>query len=241
MRDTLAALARGAGHQPLRSIMRPPGLAGFMGLMPGYVAEPEPAFGVKLLGIFGGNPAIGKDAHQGVVLLLDPSTGEPRAILDASAVTAIRTAAVSAVATDAMARADATELAVLGTGVQGAWHVRTIAAVRPLTRVRMTGRDATRGASVAAGLAKELGLDVTYVADAREAVSGAGIIVTATSSSTPVVERAWLAPGAHVNAVGACVPRARELDTATVKDSRFVVDRAESALNEAGDYVIAAS
>src|SRR5262245_66212985 len=98
MRDTLAALARGAGHQPLRSIMRPPGLAGFMGLMPGYVAEPEPAFGVKLLGIFGGNPAIGKDAHQGVVLLLDPSNGETRAILDGWAVAAVRTAVARAAA-----------------------------------------------------------------------------------------------------------------------------------------------
>lgn len=240
MRDTLAALARGAGFQPLRSIERPPGVAGMLGMMPGYVAEPAPALGLKFLGIFGGNPAIGKDAHQGMVILLDASTGEPRAVLNASAITAIRTAAASAVATDALARADAHDLAVFGTSVQGAWHVRAIAAVRKLSRVRMTGRDAARGASVAAGLTDELGIPVTYEADARATVDGADIIVTATSATEPVMQRSWLAPGVHINAVGACIPTARELDTATVVDSRFFTDRRESAVNEAGDFVIAA-
>src|SRR5215467_11596457 len=141
MRDVLGALARGAAFQPLRSIERPPGVAGMLGMMPGYVAEPRPALGLKFLGIFGGNPAIGKDAHQGMVILLDSSTGEPQAILNASAITAIRTAAASAVATDVLARPGASELAVFGTGVQGVWHVRAIAAVRDISRVRMTGRD----------------------------------------------------------------------------------------------------
>jgi ornithine cyclodeaminase len=241
VRDTLAALARGAAFQPLRTIERPPGVAGMLGMMPGYIVEPIPVLGLKFLGIFGGNPAIGKDTHQGMVILLDPSTGEPRAILNASAITAIRTAAASAVATDALARADAHDLAVFGTGVQGAWHVRTIAAVRTLSRVRMTGRDATRGAQVAAGLADELGLPVSFEDDAHTTVDGADIVVTATSATEPVLRREWLAPGAHVNAVGACVPVARELDTATVASSRFFADRRESALHEAGDFVIAAS
>jgi ornithine cyclodeaminase/alanine dehydrogenase-like protein (mu-crystallin family) len=241
MRDTLAALARGAGFQPLRTIERPPGVPGMLGMMPGYLAEPDPVLGLKFLGIFGGNPAIGKDAHQGMVILLDPATGEPQAILNASAITAIRTAAASAVATDALARPDAADLAVFGTGVQGAWHVRTIAAVRPLSRVRMSGRDATRGAEVAAHLARELGLPVSFEADARATVDGADIVVTATSATEPLVRRGWLAPGTHINAVGACVPTARELDTATVAASRFFTDRRESALHEAGDYVIAAA
>jgi ornithine cyclodeaminase len=241
MRSTLAALARGAGFQPLRSVERPPGVAGMLGMMPGYVAEPAPVLGLKFLGIFGGNPAIGKDAHQGMVILLDPSTGEPHAILNASAITAVRTAAASAVATDVLARSDARDLAVFGTGVQGTWHVRTIAAVRDLARVRMTGRDATRGADVAAGLAAELGVPVTFEADARATVDDADIIVTATSAREPLFERGWLAPGTHINAVGACVPAARELDTATVVDSRFFTDRRESALREAGDFVIAAA
>jgi ornithine cyclodeaminase/alanine dehydrogenase-like protein (mu-crystallin family) len=241
MRDTLAALSRGAGFQPLRSIERPPGVAGMLGMMPGYLAEPHPVLGLKFLGIFGGNPAIGKDAHQGMVILLDPATGEPQAILNASAVTAIRTAAASAVATDVLARADASDLAVFGTGVQGVWHVRTIAAVRSLSRVRMTGRDATRGSEVAARLADELKLPVSFEPSARATVDGAEIVVTATSATEPLLRRDWLASGVHINAVGACVPTARELDTATVTAARFFADRRESVLNEAGDYVIAAA
>jgi ornithine cyclodeaminase len=241
MRDVLGALARGAAFQPLRSIERPPGVAGMLGMMPGYVAERRSALGLKFLGIFGGNPAIGKDAHQGMVILLDSSTGEPQAILNASAITAIRTAAASAVATDVLARPDARELAVFGTGVQGVWHVRAIAAVRDISRVRMTGRDAARGANVAAKLADELGIPVIYEPDARRTVDGAEVVVTATSAKEPLLQRDWLATGAHINAVGACVPTARELDTATVAASRFFTDRRESALHEAGDFVIAAA
>ena len=241
MRDTLAALARGAAFQPLRTVERPPGVSGMLGMMPGYLAEPEPVLGLKFLGIFGGNPAIGKDAHQGMVILLDASTGEPQAILNASAITAIRTAAASAVATDVLARRDAHDLAVFGTGVQGTWHVRAIAAVRDLTRVRMTGRDAVRGTAVAAGLESELGIPVAFESDARATLDGADVVVTATSAREPLFERGWLAPGTHINAVGACVPTVRELDTATVTASRFFTDRRESALHEAGDFVIAAA
>jgi ornithine cyclodeaminase len=239
MRQTLIDLSTGAGHQPLRSTVMPPGLDGFLGLMPGYVGGAVPALGVKLLGIFPGNSAIGKDSHQGVVVLLDPHTGEPRAIVDATAITSVRTSAVSAVATDALARPDASVLGVIGTGFQAQWHVRAIAQVRTLRQVRMTGRDAARGTEVAAALADETGFDVTYAPDGATAVDGADIVVTATTSATPVIEHGWLAPGAHVNAVGACLPHMRELDAATVAGSRFVVDRRESAVAESGDYRIA--
>ncbi len=240
MHEALSALARGEGLQPLRSLVRPDGLPGFMALMPGYVGGDEPVLGMKLLGIFGGNPAIGKDAHQGLVLLLSPETGEPLAVVNASAITAVRTAAVSAVATDAMARTDATDLTIFGIGVQAAWHARAIASVRALTRVRLVGRKVEEGTALAAKLFGELGIPVEFGTDGRAALEGAEIVVTATSSSTPVLERAWLAAGTHINAVGACVPHARELDTATVVDSRLVVDRRESALAETGDYLIAA-
>lgn len=240
MHEALSALARGEGLQPLRSLVRPDGLPGFMALMPGYVGGDEPVLGMKLLGIFGGNPAIGKDAHQGLVLLLSPETGEPLAVVNASAITAVRTSAVSAVATDALARTDATDLTIFGIGVQAAWHARAIASVRALTRVRLVGRKIDEGTALAAKLFDELGIPVEFGTDARAALEGAEIVVTATSSTTPVLERAWLAAGTHVNAIGACVPYARELDTATVVDSRFVVDRRESALAETGDYLIAA-
>ena len=241
MRETLIAVSRGEGHQPLRSKVAPPGLDGFLGLMPGYIGGGAPALGIKMLGIYPGNSKIGKDSHQGAILLLDPATGEAEALVNATAITSVRTAAVSALATDVLARPDATELAVIGTGFQAQWHVRAIAAVRPLTAVRLTGRDETRGREVAAQLTADVGVPVEFVADPAQAVRGALIVVTATTSSTPVLERGWLAPGAHVNAVGACLPKDRELDTATVTESRFVVDRRESALAESGDYLIAAA
>jgi ornithine cyclodeaminase/alanine dehydrogenase-like protein (mu-crystallin family) len=241
MRETLISVSRGDGHQPLRSKVAPPGLDGFLGLMPGYIGGAVPALGIKMLGIYHGNSAIGKDSHQGVVMLLDPATGEPQAIVNATAITSVRTAAVSAVATDVLARSDATILAVIGTGFQAQWHVRAIAGIRPLTHVRLTGRDAARGREVAARLSEEVSVPVEFVSDPAQALAGATIVVTATTSSTPVLEHAWLAPGAHVNAVGACLPAARELDTATVAGARFVVDRRESALAESGDYLFAAA
>jgi ornithine cyclodeaminase/alanine dehydrogenase-like protein (mu-crystallin family) len=240
MRATLESVSRGEGHQPLRSTVAPPGLAGFLGLMPGYLGGAVPALGIKMLGIYPNNAALGKEAHQGVVMLLDPATGEPRAVVNASAITSVRTAAVSALATDALARTDATELAVIGTGVQAQWHVRAIAEVRKLDAVRITGRDSERGRAVAAKLTATLALPVVFMAEPADAVREAGIVVTATNSSTPVLDHAWLAPGTHINAVGACVPGARELDTATVAASRFIVDRRESATEESGDYLFAA-
>ena len=137
MREALAGLARGQIQQPLRTVVRPRDAAGFMGLMPSY--SPEAGYGLKALVITPGNPAIGKDAHQGGVLLSDVHTGEPLALINASAITEVRTAAVSAVATDLLARPEAAELAIIGTGVQGRAHAHAIAATRPLTGIRLVG------------------------------------------------------------------------------------------------------
>ena len=237
MRQALADLARGQIQQPLRTVVKPRDAAGFMGLMPAYSPD---GYGLKALVITPGNPAIGKDAHQGGVLLFAAGTGEPLALVNASAVTEIRTAAVSAVATGLLARAGAAELAIIGTGVQGQAHARALAATRPLTGIRMTGRDLARAREVAAVLAAELGVPVTAVGSVAEAVDGAGIVVTATSSSQPVLRREWLAAGTHVNAVGACLPRGREIDTATMAEAALFADRRESVVNEAGDYLLAA-
>ena len=133
MRGALIALASGRAQQPLRTVFAPPGATGLMGLMPSYLAEEDggdAAYGLKAICITPGNPAIGKDAHQGGVLLSDVHTGEPLALINASAITEIRTAAVSAVATDLLARPEAAELAVIGTGVQGRAHAHAIAADR---------------------------------------------------------------------------------------------------------------
>ena len=237
MREALAARARGEIQQPLRTIVRPRDAAGFMVLMPSYSAGA--GYGLKAICVTPGNPAVGKDAHQGGVLLFDVSTGEPRALVNASAVTEIRTAATSAVATDLLARPGAAELAIVGTGVQGRAHAHAIAATRELTGIRLAGRDLARTRSMAAELTGQLDVPVSAYDDVPAAVAGAGIVVTATTATEPVLRRGWLAPGAHVNAVGACVPGARELDTATMAEAAVFADSRESVSNEAGDFLIA--
>jgi ornithine cyclodeaminase/alanine dehydrogenase-like protein (mu-crystallin family) len=179
------------------------------------------------------NPTRGLDAHQGGVLLHDGETGELLALLNASPVTGIRTAAVSAVATRALARKDAERVAILGAGVQAGSHVEAMRAVLDDPEIRIWARNP----DAAEALAAEVGAIVSPSVDA--ALFGAEVVCTTTASTEPVVERRWLAQGAHVNAVGACLPTARELDTATVAGSSFFVDRRESALTEAGDYVLA--
>ena len=237
MRQALTDLARGQIQQPLRTVVKPQGAAGFMGLMPAYSPG---GYGLKAICVTPGNPAIGKDAHQGGVLLFAADTGEPLALVNASAVTEIRTAAVSAVATDLLARTGAAELAIIGTGVQGRAHAHALAATRPLTGIRMAGRDQVRARETAEELTAELGVPVAAFGSAAEAVQGADIVVTATSSAQPVLRRQWLAAGAHVNAVGACLPQTREIDTATMAEAALFADRRESVVNEAGDYLLAA-
>jgi ornithine cyclodeaminase/alanine dehydrogenase-like protein (mu-crystallin family) len=237
MRRALADLASGRIQQPLRTVVRPRDAAGFMGLMPAYSPD---GYGLKALCITPGNPAVGKDAHQGGVLLFAADTGEPLALVNASAVTEIRTAAVSAVATGLLAVQHEAEVAIIGTGVQGQAHARALAATRPLASIRLAGRDLARAREVAAELSGELGVPVSAFGSVPEAVDGAGIVVTATTSAQPVLRREWLAPSTHVNAVGACVPGDREIDTATMAEAALFADSRESVLGEAGDYLLAA-
>ncbi len=175
------------------------------------------------------------------MLLSSGSTGEPVALLNASAVTEIRTAAVSVVATGLLARPDAGELAVIGSGVQARAHVLALDGARQLRQIRVASRDPERARQLAGGLAGQTRAPVHAAASVREAVTGAGIIVTATSSAEPVLAREWVAPGTHINAVGACLPHARELDTATMAAAAVFADRRESVLTESGDYRLAAA
>jgi len=242
MAEVLAAQARGDAYVPLRSVMIPPDAAGFMGLMPGWRGAHDgqaAAFGLKAVCIMPGNPARGLDAHQGIVTLFDGETGQPTAILDASAITERRTAAVTAVATEVLARRDARVLAILGAGTQARAHVEALAPVRAWEHVRVyspTVAHAQRlvGAADTAGVA-----GIVVAGSAREAVAGADVVVTATSSREPVLRRDWLAEGAHVNAVGASSPSSRELDTATVAASALFCDSRESLRNEAGEFQLA--
>jgi ornithine cyclodeaminase len=230
MEEALAALARGEVHQPLRNIIRAEGASGFLGLMPSYYRD----YGLKEVCVFPGNPARGLDTHLGAVLLHSGETGELLAIANASAITAIRTAAVSAVATKLLARDDASVLAILGAGVQARSHLAAIPLVRRIREVRIFSRSREQATHAAAGFSASRVVDT-----AEEAVRGADIIVTATSSREPVVKREWIADGTHINAVGSSVAVARELDSATMAAASLFVDRRESTVNESGDYLFA--
>jgi ornithine cyclodeaminase len=234
----LLALARHAAVLPLRQVTHLPDRGGLFATMPGYVG-PLGILGVKAITVFHGNEGTPFDAHQGAILLFDDTHGRLLAVVDATSVTAIRTAAASAVATRALAREDAAELAIVGTGVQARTHLEAMLAVRPIRRVRVCSRDARRARRFADDAALRHGVPVEAVPSVREAVDGADIVCTVTSSAEPVLRGAWIAAGAHVNAVGACVPTRRELDTAAVARARLFVDRRESALREAGDFLIA--
>jgi len=248
MRGALTALASGQAQQPLRTVIAPDGAAGLMALMPSYLTagtgpggDREAAYGLKAICITAANPAAGLDTHQGVVLLSSGATGEPLALLNASAVTEIRTAAVSVVATDLLARPDADQLAVIGTGVQARAHILALDGARQLSQIRVAGRDQQRAEQFAASFDGQTTAPVAACPSAREAVADASVIVTATSSAQPVLNRDWIAPGTHINAVGACLPHQRELDTATVAAGVLFADRRESLLAESGDYVLAAA
>jgi ornithine cyclodeaminase/alanine dehydrogenase-like protein (mu-crystallin family) len=246
MREALIALQAGQAQMPLRTIVRPEGAPGLVALMPSYRRDSgsdgaAAAYGLKAICITPANPAAGLDTHQGVVLVSNGTTGQPLAVMNASALTEIRTAAVSVVATELLARPDADVLAVIGTGVQARAHVLALQEARDLSEIRLAGRTRERAGRLAASLAGEVSAPVTASGSVQDAVAGAGIVVTATSSAVPVLRREWLAPGTHINAVGACLPTDRELDTATVASGVLFADRRDSVLNESGDYVLAAA
>ena len=237
MRDALTALSRGDAVLPLRSKMFLPDQSGLLGLMPGYLGDPQ-SFGLKVVAVMPGNHGTPYDSHQGVVMLFGVEHGEPLAILDASAITAIRTAAASAAATDVLARRDAGDLAIIGSGVQARTHLLAMKEVRPLRRVRVWSRSRAHAERFALEEAKSAGVAIEVAEGAEAAVKGADLICTTTSSKEPVLEGKWLAAGAHVNAVGACFPNAREVDTEAIRRARLYTDCRESCVMEAGDFII---
>jgi ornithine cyclodeaminase len=236
MERALAALARGEVVQPVRLMMRTADESGLLALMPAHVGGI--GIGFKAVTVFHGNDAVGLPSHQGLITLLDAETGTPLAIMDGTRITAMRTAAVSAVATRHLANPDASVLAIFGTGVQARAHAHAIACVRDLRAVRIWGRRPEQTDALAAELASDLPCEVFAVTDAADGVDGADIVVTATASPTPVLPPA-VAPGAHVNAVGAYTPTTRELPSELVAAGRLFVDDRTAALSEAGDILLA--
>jgi ornithine cyclodeaminase/alanine dehydrogenase-like protein (mu-crystallin family) len=237
MEQALASLSRGEVVVPLRPVMRIPDTHDVLAMMPAYSAA-LPVFGVKLITVFPGNHGTELDSHQGTVLLFDGKTGTLVGMLDASSITAVRTAAVSAVATRLLSRDDATELALIGSGVQARTHLEAIALVRTLAAVRVFSPDWKHAQAFSAWAAAKLGIAVEVCDSAEHAVRGSDIVCTVTSSRSPVLFGRWLEPGMHVNAVGASQPDARELDSDAVTRSRLFADRRESLINESADYLV---
>jgi len=208
-----------------------------MGLMPSYLGGIQ-SVGVKVIAAFPKNYDTEYDAHQGVVLLFDTDRGLLRAIVDGTAVTAIRTAAVSGVATKLLAQEDAGALAIIGAGTQARAHLEAMLLVREIHRVRVHSRTWESAYQFAERESHRHRIEIEVKETAQEAVDGADIICTVTTAKEPVVKGEWIAAGAHINAVGAFTPTTRELDTDAVVKSRFYVDRRESTLNEAGEFLI---
>ena len=238
MRAALIEYSNGAAQQPLRTVLEIGPDRSFFGIMPASLERP-PAMGTKLVTVYASNRAAGLPSHLATIVLLDPATGALDAIVDGRYITEARTAAVSAVATDLLARPDAGTLAILGSGVQARSHLEALQCVRTLRAVRVWSPTMAHCEAFAAAMAPHSRAPISVAGSAREACEGADLIVLATAARTPVVASGWIADGAHVCAVGACRPSHREMDAALVGRARTFVDSRIGALAEAGDIVMA--
>jgi ornithine cyclodeaminase len=235
VRDAMIAFSKGETKQLLRSII-PLSEGRLFGVMPGAMGAHAP-FGAKLISVFHENFARGIQSHQGLIVLFDPETGAPVCVVHAGEVTAIRTAAASAVATDVLARKDARRLALLGYGEQAQTHARAIAKIRNLESVVVWGRSPDRARAFAERMQTELGTPVAAAENVERAVGKADIICTVTAATEPILKGAWLRPGTHVNVVGSGYAGPAEVDNDLVVRSRFFVDSREGVLNQGAEFL----
>ena len=235
VRDAMIAFSACETKQLLRSII-PLAEGHLFGIMPGALGAKAP-FGAKLISIFPENSAQGRQSHQGLIVLFEPDAGTPVCTVHAGEVTAIRTAAVSAVATDALARRDAKHLAILGTGEQAATHARAISKVRALESIAIWGRSHERAQALATKMQTELGLPITAAATVQQATANADIVCTVTSASEPILKSEWVQPGQHINAVGSSHAGPSEIDNELVVRARFFADSREGVLNQGAEFL----
>jgi ornithine cyclodeaminase len=235
VREAMIAFSKGETRQLLRSII-PLSEGRMLGIMPGAMGDSAP-FGAKLISIFPGNFALGKQSHQGLVILFEPETGAPVCVVHAGEITAIRTAAASAAATDALARADARRMAILGYGEQAATHARAIRKVRDLDSITIWGRSSERARALAELLQGELGIRCAAAANVRDAVAEADIVCTVTSAAEPILQGAWVRPGTHLNLVGSSHAGPVEVDNDLVVRSRFIADSREGVLAQGAEFL----
>lgn len=235
VRDAMIAFSRGETKQLLRSII-PLADGRMFGVMPGAMGD-RAVFGAKLISVFPENFEKGIQSHQGLVILFNPETGAPVCAAHAGEITAIRTAAASAVATDALARKNAKRLALLGYGEQAATHARAISKVRNLESVRVWGRSPERARAFAEWTQAELGLPLVAAHTAQEAVKQADIICTVTAAPEPILKGEWVRPGTHLNVVGSGYAGPAEVDNDLVVHSRFFVDSREGVLQQGAEFL----
>jgi ornithine cyclodeaminase/alanine dehydrogenase-like protein (mu-crystallin family) len=235
VRDAMIAFSNGETRQLLRSII-PLADGRMFGVMPGAMGGRAP-FGAKLISVFPENFARGMQSHQGLVILFEPETGAAVCVVHAGEITAIRTAAASAVATEALARPDARRLAILGYGEQAMTHARAISKVRNLKSISIWGRSPERARACAERLQAELGVPVAAAGTVEEAVAAADIVCTVTSASEPILKGAWVRPGTHLNLVGSSHAGPVEVDSDLVVRSRFIVDSREGVLNQGAEFL----
>ncbi len=234
MRTSLRELEAGTYTQPLRSIALLPGGEKF-GFMPAYLGD---CFGAKVLSAFPQNAGTEYPSHIGYVLLFESTHGSFLGMADASVITEIRTGAVSGVATDLLARPDAHRLAIIGAGAQGRSHLAAMAAVRDIRSVAVYDQNAQAARRYCEEMAAQFGIPVTAADSAREAVEGADIVCTVTPSREPYLEADWIAPGTHINAVGAFTPATREVTSALVAKAKLYADQVEAMRKECGEYLV---
>ncbi|SRR6266496_2888821 len=235
MGEAFRSVTAGTALMPLRSVIRLHGERRLLATMPAEIIDR--VIGLKVIVAMAGNHSRGSKSHQALVLLFDPASGEPVAVIDGASITSIRTAAATAIATRELARPDASTLALLGTGELAWAHLSAMRLARRITAVRVYSPSEEHRKEFAAR-ARAAGHAVIATDTAEEAVRSADIVCTLTSSPTPVLQHSWLKEGAHINAVGACLPTARELDTETIRHARVFVDSREAAVKESGDLLI---
>jgi ornithine cyclodeaminase/alanine dehydrogenase-like protein (mu-crystallin family) len=235
VRQAMIAFSSGQTKQLLRSII-PLSEGRLFGVMPGALGA-NAAFGAKLISVFHDNFAQGIQSHQGLVILFDPDTGAPVCVAHAGEITAIRTAAASAVATDVLARKDARRLAILGYGEQAATHARAIGKVRDIESIAVWGRSPERAQAFAERMQAELGVPVASAGSVEEAVGDADIVCTVTAASEPILQGEWVRPGTHLNLVGSGFAGPVEVDNNLVVRSRFIADSREGVLQQGAEFL----
>lgn len=237
METALCNMVSGVCHAPQRQALWLPDKSGLLGTMPAFDTE-FGKLGIKIMTVFPGNHKLGKESHQGIIVLFDHKNGQPLAILNAGEITAIRTAAVSAVATRQLALESAADLLILGCGVQAVKHVEAMMSVRPISRIRAWDLYPSAAEKFANKVSLLFNIDVEIQNGDIPVVEEAEIICTLTPSANPVLFGRDLTPGIHINAVGSCTPGTREVDSVAIEKSKVFVDKKEAVLNEAGDLLI---